>query len=624
MITRHLTMTRIPRYAAFIAGSLAATLACSHAAPASFDAQRTAVAASVESQSEDAILALLEAGITENRPASALSLASEWLRRNMPKSPALLFRAARAAELSGEPKNAVAFHQQALKLADPKSAEAGESITAVHTLLIYRLQDTASAYVFSQNEAERLSVNPSFRQFDQWFLNEATKRNDPTALAKRLNTCIAAGLPADLLNARYRQHLLWLLDSVDGYCDQPGKAPLSQDLYDAIKDLCEVLTSNEEMKLRLDWAVSVKAYNLSKIGDQSKGKIGFRSGGKKPAGKKNGNQSPEGAMVEEKKLEIGSAATPPIAEASALLEKHPNLAMWVMTGWAGGGNGPHYRGDFKKYWPHEADAKMAPILTALSKLPPAEAAEILYAAAYGNYVGNPGVSELKSVQDFLKAKPALLDKRNSLFFLDKEWNKLTPEEAQKLAPSLAQIAHPQASLVRAIAAGGKDLDKVMAALLGPEAWRLGPTELGGTYADSLWHYCGRPGTNAKRDDSISKSKALMATFAAADAKKEDPADKRIAAFRNLWADYKSAQPKIPAVRSRLSAVLRFTPEVVPELLKDSNPEAQGMARDAIAAGIEDAKGFLERDQRVRGVSFSSYSPWILRLASVNNGSMGNN
>jgi outer membrane protein assembly factor BamD (BamD/ComL family) len=589
-----------------------------HIHAASFEEQRAAAAAALESQSEEAILSLLTAGIAENRPAPAVALTSEWLRRNLPKNPAVLFQAARAAELSGETKNAVAYHQQALKLADPKSTEAGASITAVHTLLIYRLNDNAGAYVFAQTEAERLSVNPSFRQFDRWFLNEAVKRNDPTGMAKRLNASISAGVSADLLNVEYSKYFVWLLESVDSYCDRPGTAPLSQDLHDAIKDLCDVMTHNEEMKLSLDWAVSVKAYNLSRFGDQSKGKVGARGSSKKPGGNKPGNKpgkkTPEGGVTEEKKLEVGDGLAAPIAEATALLEKYPQYAMWVMTGWAGGGNGPHYRGDFKKYWPHEADAKMAPILAALTRLSPVEAIEVLSAAANGGYVGSPGILELKSVQDYLKANPALLKNRNGLALLEKEWNKYTPEEAQKVALTLAQSTHPHASLLRAIAAGGKDYDMVMATFHGSEAWRLSPTDLNATYTDLLWHYCGRPGGNAKRDEQINKSKALAATFAAADAKKEDPADKRIAAFRNLWADYKSPQPKIPGVRSRLAAVLKFTPEVITELLKDTHPDAQGMVRDAIAAGMEDEKGPMGIDARMNSVSLGVYNPWFYRMA----------
>jgi outer membrane protein assembly factor BamD (BamD/ComL family) len=593
-----------------------------HLHAAGFEEQRAAAAAALESQSEEAILSLLTAGIAENRPAPAVALTSEWLRRNMPKNPAVLFQAARAAELSGETKNAVAFHQQALKLADPKSAEAGASITAVHTLLIYRLQDNAGAYVFSQTEAERLSVNPSFRQFDAWFLNEAIKRNDPTAMAKRLNAIISSGISTDLLNASYGQYFLWLLESVDGYCDRPGTAPLSQDLYDAIKDLCEVMTHSEEMKLRLDWAVSVKAYNLSRFGDQAKGKVGTRgSGGKKTPGKKPGKKSPEGTVVEEKKLEMGDDIAPPVAEASALLEKFPHYAMWVMTGWAGGGNGPYYRGDFKKYWPHEADAKMAPILAALTKLTPAESADFLNAAAYGGYVSTPGVLDIPEVRKYVRATPDLWKLRNCVVILPREWNQLSLEEAQNLAPRLEQIAHPQASLVRAIAVGGKDFDKVMAALLGPEVWRLGPSDLNGSLTDQLWHYCGRPVGAQKRDEWIAKSNAVAATFAAGDAKKEDPADKRLAAFRNLWADYKSAQPKIPNARARAAVILAFTPELVPELLKDPNPDAQIMVRDAIVVGLEDAKGLVERDGRARGIAQGTYAPWIQRLGISSYGSL---
>ncbi len=311
---------------------------------------------------------------------------------------------------------------------------------------------------------------------------------------------------------------------------------------------------------------------------------------------------------------------PPVAEASALLAKYPQFARWVQDGWAGGGNGQHYRSDPKLYWPHEIDAKMAPVVAALPKLSPNELADLM--ASWGDrYYADNAVRpmDVRAVRDYVRATPALWNSRHGVLILPRAWNELTQEAAQTLDEKTAQLADPRASLVRAIAAGGKDYDKVMAALLGPEVWRLGPNELNGSYADQLWQYCGRPGENAKRDEWINKSKALAATFAAADAKKEDPADKRIAAFRNLWADYKSPQPKIPAVRSRLVAVLKFTQEVIPELLKDPNHEAKNMVRDAIAAGIEDATGSIELDARIRGISFSAYAPWIQRLAAIQNG-----
>lgn len=586
----------------------------------------------MNTQPEAAVLALVKAGLDEGKAVLAISEAQKWLRQNQPNDPLLLYHAARAAELSGDWKSAVALYQQYLKKTDLQSATADEAVYATYVLLIERLKDDNGAYAFGRNEGGRLMVCPRARQFDRWFLDEAVRRDDATAVAERLQSCVEAGLPDDLLAARYGQYVRWLLSKYETYCDHTVR--VTQDAYDAVRNLTSVMTFNEELKLRLDWAISVMAYNQAKLGDKATTKVIKRTPGKikglgnatdnrlskKDAHKKAVDAKAAVAqVVEEKTLELGDDVTPPIAESVALLEKYPRYVLSVMTGWAGGGNGQYYRNDVRRYWPHEAEAKMAPILAALSKLTPAEAAEFLNAAAYGGYVNTPGILELKSVQEYLKANPALLNFRKSVVILGKEWNQLTLEEAQKLAPSMAQTANPVASLVRAIASGGKDYDKVMAALLGPELWRLGPGELNGAYADSLWHYCGRPSSPLGRDPGIAKSKAVADSFAAGDAKKEDPADKRLTAFRHLWADYNSAQPKIPYARPRAVAILKFTPELVPELLKDPNPEAQGMLRDAIAGGMEDAKGTIERDDRARGIPPGAYSPWIQRLAAVCNG-----
>ena len=169
--------------------------------------------------------------------APAVALASEWLRRNLPKNPALLFQAGRAAELSGELKDAVAFYQQALKIADPKSNEAGEAITAVYALLINQLDNPGGAYAFGLNEAETLAVNPRFRQFDRWFLDTAIASRNGEAVARRLLATTKAGVPDDQLVALYSGDFRWLLSAVDGYVEQPQAVPFTQELYEAVKDV---------------------------------------------------------------------------------------------------------------------------------------------------------------------------------------------------------------------------------------------------------------------------------------------------------------------------------------------------------------------------------------------------
>jgi hypothetical protein len=61
--------------------------------------------------------------------------------------------------------------------------------------------------------------------------------------------------------------------------------------------------------------------------------------------------------------------------------------------------------------------------------------------------------------------------------------------------------------------------------------------------------------------------------------------------------------------------------LVPELLKDPNPDAQIMVRDAIAVGLEDAKGLVDRDGRARGIAQGAYAPWIQRLGISSYGSL---
>ena len=85
------------------------------ATAATFDEQRKAVTASIETQSEKAIISLLQAGIKEGKPTQAIAETQKWLRQNMPKDGMLLYYAGQAAELSGDWKNGTALYQQYLK-----------------------------------------------------------------------------------------------------------------------------------------------------------------------------------------------------------------------------------------------------------------------------------------------------------------------------------------------------------------------------------------------------------------------------------------------------------------------------------------------------------------------------
>ena len=130
-------------------------------------------------------------------------------------------------------------------------------------------------------------------------------------MANRLQACIKAGFPPALMTVHYEGYLRWLLSQVDGYIDRGRQIPITDELVDAYKKLSRTLNFSKEMALRLDWAISVRSYNLAKSDDKD--------------------------------------VEPPLNEAKKLLDAYPRLASWVQAGWAGGGHGRYYRKDPSKY-----------------------------------------------------------------------------------------------------------------------------------------------------------------------------------------------------------------------------------------------------------------------------------
>ncbi|NQW47144.1 MAG: hypothetical protein HQ464_05175, partial [Planctomycetes bacterium] len=544
---------------------------------AAFEERRAALMKSIETQPEAAVRAIVEEGIAVAQPSLALAAAQEWLRVNLPKDPGLLYHAGRAAELSGEWNRAVVLYQQFLEQADPKSPQAGDAITGVYALTIQYLDDPAAAYAFGRGTAMKLAVNPRFRQFDRWFLDTAIGRGDRAAVATRLLATVKAGVTADEFAALYDGDLRWLTNSLIGAFryDIPAERFTPEFVADC-KALAAALPFDEERKLLLDFGVSVKASIQAQI--------------------------------------AGEELAAPLAEAKALLEKFPRYAQTVQLEWAGGNNGPYYRGDTKKYWPHELEGKLAPIRAALPKLSPVEQATFLESWNPGYYAGYPQVVTVEQARELALTNPQLVNQKWGPI-LSFGWNALDSDAAAKLAAALEQNPSPEASLIRATIAAGKEKDfqKAMDALLGPEAWRLGAGELGGQYADGLWHWAGRPGGNQKRDEQINRSGAMAAHVQAAAIKKEAPAPERSAAFKQLLADFRSPKPKIPGVRERLAQALSVTPEAVPELLRDAGVDAQRLLVGALATDFEGPKLPLSGDGHVRGLSPWTYGPLFRRL-----------
>lgn len=539
----------------------------------SFDSQRATFSTSPATQSEEAIISLLKSGIAESKSTQAIAVTRLWLRQNVAADPLLLYHAGQAAELSGDWHGAVALYQQYLKRADVNSGSAADALFAVYTLLLDQLNDVEGAYAYMANEGQQLHRCGRARQFDKWFLDTATQRRDHDAVAGRLLACVNdPEMSDDLLVARYDGYFRWLLDEIAGW--RMDHARFTAEFTTNVKSLAKGVTFDEELKLRLDWAVSVKQYNMN--------------------------------------LLDGNEAVLPVAEASSLLAKYPRFAELVQTGWAER-RGRYYKDDPKKYWPIDVETKLAPVKVAAVKLQSLEQADFYRSWENRYYDSGPQVLGVEEARAFVLGSPKVVNNRSGPW-LALNWTTLTFDDANKLAPHLEQNPSPEASLIRSIVAGGagKNFDKALKALLGPEAWRLPQHHDQRNVRFGAFHkWFGAP----EAPEASEKWGALAGGLSTVDAKKEDPTAKRIAVFRKLWADFRSTNPKLPSVFERLKRVLAFTPEVIPELLMDNSAITQTMIRDSIAKGFE---GLASHD-RGRGLSPHRYDPSILRIARYNHG-----
>ena len=111
-------------------------------------------------------------------------------------------------------------------------------------------------------EGHRLHGCGRARQFDSWFLDMAMRRRDHEAVAERLLACVNdPGMSDDLLVARYDGYFRWLLGEIAGW--RMDHARFTSGFTGNVKALAKGISFDDELKLWLDWAVSVKQYNMN-------------------------------------------------------------------------------------------------------------------------------------------------------------------------------------------------------------------------------------------------------------------------------------------------------------------------------------------------------------------------
>lgn len=552
-----------------------------------FAEQVAAISNGLETQSESAILKLLETGQAEAQPAKATAMAKLWLEQNRPENPLILYHAARNAELAGQWRDAASLYQQYLIDADPLEDEASKAITAAYHLLINELRDPDSAYDFGLRLSGKLAANPRFRQYDRWFLDLAKTRNseDINGLTFRLLANARAGLSQDELKTYYLKDLVWLYNQIDDARLDQRPSQITDEFVANVKALASVLSFDPQLQVLLPWKAAVTRYNLDRI--------------------------------------EGLESEPPLKEAKKLLEKFPEYALEVQTDWAGGRSGPHYRGDPKKYWPHQQEAKSALVNQAFAKLSNFRKAKFIRSWSRNYYSGNPVLYEAKEARELALNNPELINQRWGPI-LGFDWRRISVEEAIKLAPLLEKNPSPEASMIRTIAHVGKSEDKskdytdMVNYLITEEAWRLGRSELSSRAADQLWHYTGRPGGTDRRNQAINRVKDLIKSIPDDKAVQAMPAKERKERFLKLFKEYRSAKPSTVSLVEQIKRFAKYSPEAMAALIEDGSIEAQLLAGELISGELKDGKENFY-DYRVGRISTYQYDPYIWELANRNHG-----
>ncbi|MEM7392123.1 MAG: hypothetical protein AAF492_07205, partial [Verrucomicrobiota bacterium] len=412
-------------------------------------------------QSESDVGAILRIGLREQRAAEAFAAVQTWLSANPTASPTLLFDAARAAEFAGEWTEAVSFYRKLLKSKALNSNVAAKAVPAVYRLLLIQLNDPDAAYLFMREDGNRLRSYGQAGQFDRWFLQEAGKRRDLAATARRLATIHANPRENPEDYDRFMSGLYEELEKFD---------VLDSDAVEALDQLSLAATREPGFEARWTWINAVSRY----IPEAS-------------------------SLVGNRKQVPVELLTEPMKAARTLLAADPlGGASLVMKGWSRWNQGD--TPTFFRFAHAHRGLKAEPFLKALTRLQPAEAKRLLNQGARGprgRWVSVAGLISPEKARSVVPRYPSIfnaIDAPNTPL-----WDaKMSVAEAKALAPHIARNPHPDAALVRAYAvAGTNHIARLLPVIAASESWRFTgdhKTSAARRMVDMVWNSgCDRSG-----------------------------------------------------------------------------------------------------------------------------------
>ncbi len=468
-------------------------------------------------QKEADVTELLKTGLQEHRSAEVFAATRSWLTANPTESAPLLYHAAKTAEYAGEWKDALSFYRKFLKQPNPDATIAGEATVATYRILINHLNDSDAAYLLMREDGDRLRAYGRARQFDQWFIAQTKARNDIPALCNRLLALISA----DAANVTpYAADIEWACRSLESFSTADAS------WHAAAGKLMAAPTLPASYKARINWIMTIVPF--SKQAD---------------------------ALFRAKKPIPDALFDKPLAAAEALIAALPyEGSVLVAKGWMNYKDS--HSPNFIDYLAVRREVKAAPILKVLPGLSPQQLHALF--SAPGDPQGRPvyllfSSTEMRALAVKMPTVFNSLTAPNVSLY-DKA---LTVEEAKILAPLLARNPHPDAALVRAVAAAGNNnMGAMLPVILKSETWRFSSMK---SAIDTLWN-CG-----ANQDKAVQAAQKQQMGFGtrfdeiSKQIAKEAASKDRMAAFTAIHQELQSSNPATPGLWVLWNDLLKQAP-----------------------------------------------------------------
>lgn len=543
----------------YVLALLLVSCLCLQVGATALDDRIAAFNAPASVQDQNAVIQVLKAGVQEKRSAEAMAAVQSWLNRNALTSGEGLFFAGQAAERSGQWLDAIGYYQRLLASDKPNVQQAGQAVDAAHRLLLNVIGDPNAAYLFMQKDGNRLRSFGNAKRYDRWFLDQAKAKRDMAAVCQRLEAIAKDNkTKLDLFNADFE----WLCTELEKFEKQ------TDTVYSAASSLGAQNRVSALHRARLNWAAAVMPYN------------------QKLDALRNANTPADPKLTDA-----------PLAAATVLIKAAPDRGpILVAKGWGTEYDNGH-SGNCQKRFSVEGDRKLKQLLDAVPRMSPDKRDDLLgYQIAKGR-VTFDSLDLYPLVIKFPESFNSLDATRVPLF--DK--TKLTVEQAKQLAPALARNPHPEAAMIRAIAASGSlEATKITEAMAKSEAWRF---KDGKDLVGAAWN------ASTTQDTPI---KELQQQYAKPDPRYEkikqqiDPkvdSKQRLAAFEALRSELLAQEPRLPGTLPLWDALLKQSPNA------DKATMLEKLTVDYLSApeASKKAKTHLLRDALVKMQFGNPYS-----------------